>query len=209
MDTAIAVGDAELALRLVNAMAWHWFLRGSIGEARRSIRQALAVPGQAEERRNIARCWDRGLAIAAGEAVDDEAFGAAQRIKGLAERATASWFLGYVTTSVGMPQAGRLTARALSEFEALVGELGERWGQLQTSYITGSLAEVAGDYDRAERMHRDGLSMAEELGLAPEMLGAEQGFKPAEMYAATDLGLGARRTGEFDVAEKHLRNVLD
>jgi hypothetical protein len=58
-------------------------------------------------------------------------------------------------------------------------------------------------------MHRDGLSIAEELGLAPEMRGAEQGFKPAEMYAETDLGLGARRTGQFDVAEKHLRNVLD
>jgi tetratricopeptide (TPR) repeat protein len=121
---------------------------------------------------------------------------------------------------------------------ALLGELGERWGQLQASYITGSLAEVAGDYERAERLHRNALSMAEELGLAPEisfqlswlgriamlrgdherawqlherarLLGAEQGFKPAEMYAETGLGLGARRSGQFDVAEKHMANVLD
>jgi tetratricopeptide (TPR) repeat protein len=121
---------------------------------------------------------------------------------------------------------------------ALLDELGERWGQLQASYITGSLAEVAGDYDRAERMHHNGLTMAEELGLAPEMsfqlswlgriamlrvdhqrawelhekarqLGAEQGFKPAEMYAETGLGLGARRSGQFDVAEKHLRMQLE
>jgi tetratricopeptide (TPR) repeat protein len=121
---------------------------------------------------------------------------------------------------------------------ALLDELGERWGQLQASYITGSLAEVAGDYERAERIHRNGLSMAEDLELAPEIsfqlswlgriamlrgeherawqlheraraLGAEQGFKPAEMYAETGLGLGARRAGQLDVAEKHMRNVLD
>jgi DNA-binding SARP family transcriptional activator len=274
METAIGLGDADLALRLVNAMAWYWFLRGRIGEARRSIRQALAVPGGTEELRNIARCWDTGLAIAAGDIVNDDAFDIAERIDHPADRATALWFLGYVTTSVGMAQGLHLAARALSEFEslddkwgigvalidrashhmssgdfvaserdatrgsALLDELGERWGQLQASYITGSLAEVAGDYERAERIHRNGLSMAEELELAPEIsfqlswlgriamlrgqhqrawqlheraraLGAEQGFKPAEMYAETGLGLGARRAGQFDVAEKHMRNVLD
>jgi predicted ATPase/DNA-binding SARP family transcriptional activator len=274
METAVGLGDADLALRLVNALAWHWFLRGRIGEARRSIRQALAVPGGTEERRNIAQCWDTGLAIAAGETVDDDAFDIANRIDDPADRATALWFLGYVTTSVGITQGLQLTTRALREFEALgdtwgigvalidrathdmssgdfvaserdaargsalLDEFGERWGQLQASYITGSLAEIAGDYERAERMHRNGLSMAEELGLAPEvsfqlswlgriamlrgeherawqlherarLLGAEQGFKPAEMYAETGLGLGARRTGQFDVAEKHMHNVLD
>ncbi|HEX2286138.1 MAG TPA: BTAD domain-containing putative transcriptional regulator [Mycobacterium sp.] len=274
METAIGFGDVDLALRLVNAMAWYWFLLGRIGEARRSIRQALAMPGGAEELRNIARSWDTGLAIAAGESVDGTAFDIAARIENPADRAMALWFLGYVTTSVGMPQGLHLTTRALGDFEALedqwgigvalidrashhmssgdfiaaerdaargsalLEELGERWGQLQASYITGSLAEVAGDYDRAERMHSNGLSMAEELGLAPEIsfqlswlgriamlrgdherawrlherarhIGAEHGFKPAEMYAETGLGLGARRAAQFDVAEKHLHNVLD
>jgi len=274
METAIGLGDADLALRLVNAMAWYWFLGGRIGEARRSIRQALAVPGGTEERRTIARCWETGLAIAAGEVIDDDAFDIAERIDRPADRATALWFLGYVTTSVGMAQGLHLAARALREFEsmddkwgigvalidrashhmssgdfvaserdaargsALLDELGERWGQLQASYITGSLAEIAGDYERAELIHRNGLSMAEELELAPEIsfqlswlgriamlrgqherawqlherartLGAEHGFKPAEMYAETGLGLGARRMGRFDVAEKHMGNVLD
>jgi predicted ATPase/DNA-binding SARP family transcriptional activator len=274
METAVDADDAGLALRLVNAMAWYWFLRGRIGEARRSIRQALALSGDAEQLRHIARCWETGLAIAAGDTVDDEAFDVPTQIADPAARATAYWFLGYVTTSVGVPQARHLTAQALREFEelddgwgvavalidrashhlsaadfvaaeadaargtALLDELGERWGQLQASYITGSLAEVAGNYERAERMHRNGLTMAEALGLAPEvsfqlswlgriamargeherawelhekarLLGADQGFKPAEMYAETGLGLGARRSGHFDVAEKHLRAVLD
>lgn len=274
LETAIGLGEADLALRLVNAMAWYWFLRGRIGEARRSIRQALALPDGTNELRDVAVCWDTGLAIAAGDTVDDDAFDIAERIDHRADRANALWFLGYVTTSVGMTQCRHLTARALREFEALgdnwgigvalidrashhmssgdfvaserdaargsalLDEFGERWGQLQASYITGSLAEIAGDYDRAERVHRNGLSMAEELELAPEMsfqlswlgriamlrgdherawqlherarwLGVEQGFKPAEMYAETGLALGARRTGHFDVAEKHMTNVLD
>lgn len=274
MDTAVAADDGRLALRLVTAMAWYWFLRGRIGEARRSLRQAMALSGGDDELRNIARCWETGLAIAAGDAVDEEAFETAHRIVNPSARAAALWFLGYVTTSAGMPQARRLTLQALREFEALgddwgigvalidlvshhmstgdftaaerdatrggalLDDVGERWGQLQASYIIGSLAEIAGDYDRAERMHRNGLNWAEELGLAPEisfqlswlgriamlrgeherawqlheqarLLGVEQGFKPAEMYAETGLGLGARRAGEFDVAEKYLHNVLD
>jgi tetratricopeptide (TPR) repeat protein len=120
----------------------------------------------------------------------------------------------------------------------LFSELGDRWGQLQSSFTLGMLAQIGGDAERAAQLHRDGLRMAEELGLQTEVayqlswlgrsamntgdyaqawefhsramrLGAEQGFKPAEMYAETGLALGARREGSFDVAEKHLRNVLD
>ncbi|MGC5009612.1 BTAD domain-containing putative transcriptional regulator [Streptosporangium sp. DT93] len=44
LDGAVAAGDAEQALRLVNALAWYWFLRGRTGEAERSLAAALAVP---------------------------------------------------------------------------------------------------------------------------------------------------------------------
>lgn len=120
----------------------------------------------------------------------------------------------------------------------LFHDLGDRWGQLQASFALGTLAEITGDYDQAARLHRDGLRMAEELGLWPEVsyqlswlgrialltedyaqarefreramrLAAEQGFKPGEMYAETGLALVARREGRFDVAEKHLRTVLE
>ena len=181
-----------MALRLVNAMAWYWFLRGRIGEARRSIRQALAVPGGTEQRGTSRDAGIPDWRSRPARAVDDDAFDIAERIDDPAERATALWFLGYVTTSVGVAQGLRLTAQALGEFEALgdkwgigvalidgashhissgdfvaserdaargaalLDEFGERWGQLQASYITGSLAEVAGDYERAERLHRNG-----------------------------------------------------
>ncbi|WP_345430730.1 BTAD domain-containing putative transcriptional regulator [Actinoallomurus vinaceus] len=43
LDGAVADGDAESALRLVNAQAWSWFLRGRLAEARRSLEAALAL----------------------------------------------------------------------------------------------------------------------------------------------------------------------
>nr|BFE84518.1 hypothetical protein GCM10020093_071190 [Planobispora longispora] len=45
LTTAVADGDADGALRLVGALAWYWFLRGRLGEARRSFAAALAAAG--------------------------------------------------------------------------------------------------------------------------------------------------------------------
>jgi predicted ATPase/DNA-binding SARP family transcriptional activator len=275
LDTALQQDDAVLALRLVNALTWCWFLRGRINEARRSIRQALAVPGDVSDLRATAQAWEAGLAVLAGEVVDPEGFAAAQDIKDPRSRAMALWFLGYVTTTMGgTPETELLTTQALSEFEALddkwgisvalidrvthhkargdfdtaeqdadragklIDELGERWAQLQASFTVGTLAEISGDYERATQVHRNGLRMAEELDLAPEVsyqlswlgrlaiitgdyarawdlhsrahqIGASQGFKPAEMYAEIGLALGARQAGQLDLAEQHLLNVLD
>ncbi|MCP3822804.1 tetratricopeptide repeat protein [Streptomyces sp. A3M-1-3] len=117
-------------------------------------------------------------------------------------------------------------------------ELGDRWGQVQTIFPLASLAEINGDYEQAGRLYRDGLRMAEDLGLWPEvayklcglgrlallahdytqarefhnralLLATEQSFRPAEIFAEIGLGLGARRMGRLDAAEKHLRTVLE
>ncbi len=116
-------------------------------------------------------------------------------------------------------------------------QLGDRWGRLQVTFVQGSLAEIAGDYPKATALFEDGVRMAEELGLWPEVsyqlswLGrialltgdhasslhlheqalrhaVEQGFKPGEVFAETGLALLARRTGRLDDAERHLRHIL-
>ncbi|MEU0506855.1 BTAD domain-containing putative transcriptional regulator [Nocardia sp. NPDC005998] len=43
LDGFVRVADAEHALRLVNALAWYWLLRGRFGEARRWLAAALAL----------------------------------------------------------------------------------------------------------------------------------------------------------------------
>jgi predicted ATPase/DNA-binding SARP family transcriptional activator len=272
LETLTQQGNSVLGLRLVSAMVWYWFLRGRIGEARRSLREALAIQGDGP--RAYAVAWQAGLAVLAGETVDPSAFSAAQDVTDPTARARVLWFLGYVKSTMGDLTSARLTDQALAEFEALgdrwgiaaalddratqwtahgdfgaaerdalasaglFEELGERWGQLQSSFTLGMLAHARGDHEQAAQLHRNGLRMAEELGLWTEVsyqlswlgrsamatgdyaeawefhsramrLGAEQGFKPAEMYAETGLALGARREGRLDVAEKHLRNVLE
>ncbi|KOT76215.1 ATPase [Streptomyces rimosus subsp. pseudoverticillatus] len=122
--------------------------------------------------------------------------------------------------------------REAEESAALFRELGDRWGQLQAAEALGTLAEISGDYERAARLHRDGLCGAEELGLWIQAsykhsglgrialltgdleaarehherglrLAAEQSHRRGEMFAETGLGIGARRAGRLDDAERH------
>ncbi|MER8226003.1 AfsR/SARP family transcriptional regulator, partial [Streptomyces sp. NPDC094143] len=117
-------------------------------------------------------------------------------------------------------------------------ELGDRWGQLRAMVPLQTLAEVVGDYPQAGRLLRDGLRMAEDLELWPEVsfhlsglgrislltrdyamareyherarrLAVEQSDDFGEQFAEMGLAMGARREGDLDTAERHLRNVLD
>jgi len=120
----------------------------------------------------------------------------------------------------------------------LFRELGDQWGQLQASVPLGTLAEIIGDYQWAGRLYREGLRMAEDLGLWPQVsfhlsglgrvalltgdlprakefheraarLAAGQSDSFGEQFAEIGLALGARRAGDLDAAERHLVRVLD
>ncbi|MFC4010324.1 BTAD domain-containing putative transcriptional regulator [Nonomuraea purpurea] len=121
---------------------------------------------------------------------------------------------------------------------ALFQDLGDRWGQTQAVNLLATLAEITGDYERAMRLRRDGLRMAEELGLWNEVssrlsaLGRtallmgdhdvaddfhrrareralEQSNTLAHELAEVGLALAARRRGDLDEAEALLRGWLD
>ncbi|MFJ2767445.1 AfsR/SARP family transcriptional regulator [Streptomyces sp. NPDC087300] len=121
---------------------------------------------------------------------------------------------------------------------ALFTELGDRWGQLQSSEQLGVLAEIAADYDEAARLQRDGMRGAEELELWTDLsfrlsrlgrlalltgddlaatdyhqraarLAAQQSHRPAQQFAETGLAIGARHRGELDVAEELLLPWLE
>ncbi|MYX15200.1 AAA family ATPase [Streptomyces sp. SID8374] len=117
-------------------------------------------------------------------------------------------------------------------------ELGDRWGELQTVSPLAALAEIKGAYEDAERRQHEGLLMARELGLEAEVsarlsglgrlallardfdrardlheqarrIAAEQGYKYGEIHSEMGLALGARRSGDLDGAEAHLRHIRD
>ncbi|GIH42999.1 SARP family transcriptional regulator [Microbispora corallina] len=122
--------------------------------------------------------------------------------------------------------------------EALFRRLGDRWGLLQATEWLGAHAGLTGDHERAVRLHRDGLRMAEELELWPDVAGrlswlgwiamqsgdharardycreglrlaTEQGSPLGAVFAEMGLAFAARREGDLDAAEIHLRTLMD
>ncbi|MBB4911288.1 BTAD domain-containing putative transcriptional regulator [Actinophytocola algeriensis] len=119
----------------------------------------------------------------------------------------------------------------------LFGALGDDWGVLQATEWLIGLADMTGDHAEATRLAREGLRIAEELGLWSDVAGRlswlawiavqttdyaaaqeyasqarrltiEQGQRVAEVFATISLAFAARRAGNLDVAEEHLRWLL-
>ncbi|GEM30976.1 SARP family transcriptional regulator [Nocardia neocaledoniensis NBRC 108232] len=126
LDTAIDSGDATLAQRLALALTWYWFLRGRLGEARRSITRALAVPeptAAPDSPRARLAVWRAAMGLLAGEGAGTavEAGTAVRLFDELApdERAGPGWFLGYAVTMFGvMDDAVQIIDRVLHEIPA-------------------------------------------------------------------------------------------
>jgi len=273
-EAALEDRDAPAVLRMANALAWYWFLRGRLTEARRALDAALALGHGPAAERATATAWRTGFTVLAGErpthaapppgGIDDPTI-----------RATLEWFHAFVASDFGDPAVGEgMAGRALASFRALgdqwgiaatlstraklatirgdlaaahrdaqqslaiFRELGDRWGQLQAIEWLGAAAAATGDRAQAAQLHRDGLRMAEDLGLWPQAadalswlgrsalqsgdlaqarelleramrLAAEQSYQPGHVFAELGLGQTARIQGELDVAETHIRNVLE
>jgi predicted ATPase/DNA-binding SARP family transcriptional activator len=120
----------------------------------------------------------------------------------------------------------------------LFRKAGDDWGVLHATEWLVGLADMSGDYERAIRLSREGLRIAEELGMwsdaanrlswlgwiSLEMgdysharacceqglrIAIEQGFQSGQAFATLGLAFAARRDGKLDVAEEHLRDLLD
>ncbi|WP_338930571.1 BTAD domain-containing putative transcriptional regulator [Streptomyces netropsis] len=198
LETAVEHGDAALALRLVNAMSWYWFLRGRLGEARRSLDLALGCAGGPPTARESARATRAAFSLLTGDASPrGDAFEAATP--------RARWLLDYARCGFDGPTGGDPLDGLLEEFRtlgdswgtaavlitratrsgyrgdlpalrrsaersaALFAELGDRWGQLRASEHLGTLAEITGAYEEAARLHHEGVRGAEELELWTEV----------------------------------------
>lgn len=133
----------------------------------------------------------------------------------------------------GTDTALRDSGRSLALFE----QVGDGWGMLRAMRVRRGLVEIAGDYAAAEGLDRDGLRLAEELGLNSETtallsrtgrtallrgdlaaaeeyherarrLAVHHADQRAREVAEVGLALVARRQGRLAVAEAHLRTWL-
>ncbi|MFJ8764365.1 BTAD domain-containing putative transcriptional regulator [Streptomyces clavifer] len=272
LDHAVTQGAVGYAVRLVNALAWYWFLRGRLTEARRSLRAALAADGgAASAARLTARVWLAGMELRTSQTGAPEAPADEDLTAGVEDpvlRARLQWFVGTGLTGRGHHREGRQLveaslvgaraardrwgeAAALVELAshspaqdgsaelgaALFREIGDPWGRLRATRSLALVAEREGDRVRTERLHREGLLMAEELGLWTEVVetltwlgktalnggrteramelyeralsvSAERAYTRGEIRAEIGLGHVARLRGDRDAAKSHLNRAL-
>ncbi|MDT0306640.1 BTAD domain-containing putative transcriptional regulator [Streptomyces sp. DSM 44917] len=200
LEWALAAKDAGYALRLVNALAWYWFLRGRLGEARCSFEAALALPGPVDARRAAATAWHAGLtataAGAAGAGREEEVLalygpGGVDDPPGLAR---ARWFLSLTRWAFGDHRAHEAWVdRALAAFRAL----GDTWGTAAALATRARLAVGRADFAGMERDGRASLDLFERLGDAWGRL--EAGYA---------LGVVAEVRGDYEAAADVLREGL-
>ncbi|MFB7355732.1 BTAD domain-containing putative transcriptional regulator [Streptomyces gardneri] len=193
---AVRRGHADTALRLANATAWFWFLRGRFAEARRSFDLALSTGGD-PRLRTSARAWRAGMSLLLLDAPDVESRPVLKLYdKGddPAGRARARWFIALGKAGFGDPEATfDLADRAHSEFRTL----GDRWG---TAAALSVRAEVALYRGKPLGARAD----AERAGALFRELGDSWG----ELQTTVTLGDLAEITGDYDVAGRLRREGL-
>jgi len=156
-----ATHDADTAaLRMANALAWYWLLRGRLAQARRTLEEALARPGGSASERATAVAWRSGFATLAGEP-SAHAAPALDEIDDPGTRALLRWFHAFVTSDFGNPSvAEAMLGDAVASFRAA----DDQWG-LAAALSTGAkLAMIRGNRAAAQRLAQQSLAMFRELG---------------------------------------------
>jgi predicted ATPase/DNA-binding SARP family transcriptional activator len=167
LEGAVQERQPERALRVVNAMAWYWFLRGRLGEARRSLNMALAVAGGTDAAAHArALAWRIGIAALVGD-IDRQALHRTaalelcQKIDDASARARAQWFLGFVECDLGdLSVSEDLVDRALRTARAVA----DRWCIATALSTRAKQAMIRGDLGEVERSGERSLEMFRALG---------------------------------------------
>ncbi|NUU22881.1 MAG: AAA family ATPase, partial [Streptomycetaceae bacterium] len=167
LECAVRQDRADLALRLVVAPAWYWFLRGRLAEAMSAFDLALAAAGDRGCRsgRAVALTWQACFALHSGSPDGpvraDEMLGRVDEIDDPGERAYALWLLTlalYGAKDLG--SGGERVDRTLAAFE----ELGDRWGTAAALAGRSSYRFMRGDYPAAAEDAHRALAIFRELG---------------------------------------------
>lgn len=186
---AVRRGLADAALRLVDALAWFWFLRGRFAEARRSLDLALSVGGS-PQRTAAARAWRAGMSLLLFDSRESDSQAALRLHDSLDDPhglARAQWFIALSRTGFGDPALTfALADRAYAGFEAL----GDDWGAAAALSVR---AEI--------RLHQGRLAHARADARRAHALFERLGDGWGRLHALHTLGDLAETAGDYDEAE--------
>ena len=158
----------EAGLRLVGALPWYWFLRGSQHEGRAWLETLLAHSASSD--RSIARglalsgagmltFFEGDLAAAAAQA--EEALSIAREVGDIHLIASPGFMLGMVRLTQGNIEEAR---SLFEESYSLFKEMGDASGEAQTLFILGVTAYRSGDLATARTQLEESLRLFQEQG---------------------------------------------
>ncbi|TMR06948.1 AfsR/SARP family transcriptional regulator [Actinomadura soli] len=173
-DGAIRDGAAGAALRVVNALARYWFLRGRLAEARRSIQAALDMPGDAPQAaRATALTWHTAVSFLLGDIGGwpdrhaaalrghDDASDSSDSSDDPVGRVRAEWLLAYAEIDLGdVGATGALIDRVLSAAEAA----GDEWTQAAALALRAKHAHIRGDFPALDAAGERSAALFRRLG---------------------------------------------
>ncbi|GAA2310446.1 BTAD domain-containing putative transcriptional regulator [Actinomadura luteofluorescens] len=201
VESSVRHDRPDLALRLVNAMAWYWFLRGRLGEGRRLLDLSLAhVDTAPTAARAAAGAWRTGMEMLGRHGADRTrqvraALEPFDRLDDPSGRARAEWFLAEILLGGADSSTGeRLARRALDAFR----EAGDRWGTAATLTTLAHYALIRGDLAVCARHTERGAALFDALG-----------DRWGRLRAADLLGRLAEIRGDYEGAAGLLREGLE
>ncbi|WP_405607220.1 winged helix-turn-helix domain-containing protein [Streptomyces sp. NBC_01511] len=164
--TAVRRGDTDTALVLASAPFWYRWVRGRLGEAKRLLGEALAMPGGSRDLRAPAAAWHAGLENMDPRAVDPVARAEAalahfEGVRDLNARARACWFLGPALIEHRHQARGKaLLDQAVADFR----EQGDAWGTAVALSQRAWLEQSGGSSPRHETDGRHALRLFRDIG---------------------------------------------
>ncbi|MFD3946004.1 BTAD domain-containing putative transcriptional regulator [Streptomyces sp. NPDC058579] len=144
--------DPSTTLRLVNALAWYWILRGRLREARRSLRTALAATENSATETAEAEATAAETSEAEATAAETSAAEATRSLARLRADATAWWTC--VTLLQGDGDDGRARIDAALDLKS---RLDDPHGLAHTEWLLGFALLSTGDLDSSETLIRRSL----------------------------------------------------
>ncbi|QDQ13304.1 ATP-binding protein [Streptomyces spectabilis] len=186
LDWAAAEADAPLALRLVNALTWYWYLRGRLTEAIRSLALALSLPAAHGPVRASAAAARGAFSLLAGESACAHGSVCVHDTDGADAR--SRWLLAFARCGFDRtPEEGRRVDALLAEFRTA----GDRWGEAATLSTRATRALYAGDL----------VALRRDAALAAELFG-RLGDRWGQLQSSEQLGVLAEIAADYDAAAR-------